>query len=335
MGLAIIALLPILCTVVHADIRSPSTEESLSSKTLGEVSEKTLPQQIREILGITYFSYFFGPGLHRDNLLFPPNQLGYPDNDGIYFQNQLSVRYKFSSNMAIDFQSRFKILVNNYTENAKFSPFRWEAPRIGLSGVLLSGETWSLAGAINTDFPYFFPEPFSGYQARRRTTLVTPGMFASLKIEPKNSRWSLFSVVSPRYFLYADRTVAEPQYINAGFLPGNKPELILSFQPTINYKVSVNTKLTLGTTLDYRKLVVSNWNAFDATLISNGNSKTWRLYAIPVNVGLTYKFSNEFTIFPFISAFPIAAQRVDAATGERATLLQTTAFGMWLSGTLF
>ena len=223
--LVTLALIPILFAEAHAETRAHSTEEVSTT----QESDKNLSDEIKKILGVTYFSYFFGPGLHPDNVEFYPNQLGYPDNDGIYFQNHISIRYKFSSNLALDFQSRFKLLMNNYTENPNFSPFRWEAPRIGVSGKLMSGNIWDLTGAVNTDFPYFLPAPFSGYQAQERKTLLTPGMFAALKIEPKESKWSIFSVVSPRYFFYADRNVAEPQYRGAGYIPQNKPELILSF----------------------------------------------------------------------------------------------------------
>ncbi len=314
---------------VRAEVKSPS------DGTVAGETTKSIGTRLKETFGITYFSYFFGPGLHTDNTSFYPNQLGLPDNDGIYFQNQLSFRYKFSSNIAIDFQSRFKTILNNYVENENFKHFRWETPRIGISGKLLSGEDWDLTGCVNTDFPYFFPSPFSGYQAEQRKILFTPGMFAAHRYEPKNSKWSFFTVVSPRYLFYSDSDVAEPQYYRSGFIPQNKPEVILSFQPTVNYKVGTYTKITLGTTLDYRKQVVSNWNVFNASLVTNGDSPAWRLNAVPVNLGITYTVSQALTIFPFISTFPIAIQRKDASTGEQASLLEATSFGMWLRGTVF
>ena len=87
--------------------------------------------------------------------------------------------------------------------------------------------------------------------------------------------------------------------------------------------------------MDYRKLVVSDWNCFDASLLTNGESTAWRLNAVPVNLGITYSFGPALTVFPFVTTFPIAAQRVDAATGEQASILEATAVGMWISGTLF
>jgi hypothetical protein len=296
---------------------------------------KSVTEELREILGITYFSTLFGPGLHPDQFAFFPNQLGNPDSDGVFLVNQVSFRFKFSKDLALDFQTRFKFNLNNYTQTGNFSHLRWEAPRIGLSGKLLTAGDWTLIGAVNTDFPYFLPPPLTVYQAVQRTVIFAPGMFASLRYEPKESKWSFFSVLSPRYFLYKDRNVAEPQNAAAGFLPQNKPELIIALQPTLNYALTPRLKFTLGTVIDYRKQVISNWNILDASIHANGSDPAWRLNAIPINLGVTYTFGPALTIFPYISTFPIAAQRVDVVTQKQATLLETTSVGMWISGTLF
>jgi hypothetical protein len=298
-------------------------------------TEKSTYDKLKEILGITYFTYFYGPGFHPATFNYNPNQLSLPENDGMYFQNQVSIRYKFSKNIALDFQTRFKVILNNSTNNPNFSNVRWETPRIGISGELISGNDWKLTGAINTDFPYFFPAPFTGYQSQQRKMIFTPGMFASLKYEPKNSKWSIFSVVSPRYLIYTDPDAAESQYYYSGYQPRNKPEVIIAFQPTANYKLSSVTNATIGTSIDYRKHVLSSWNIFNASIVTNGDSPAWRLNAIPLNVGITYKVSNSISLFPFVTCFPIAAQRVNAKTGQQSTLLETTSFAMWMYGTLF
>ena len=290
---------------------------------------------LKEKLGITYFSFFYGPGVHPDQLNYNPNQLGNPQNDGVYFQNQVSLRYKFSTHMAFDFQSRFNLILNNMAHSPNFSMLRWEAPRVGVSGKLASGEDWTLVGAINTDFPYYAPLPFSGYQAKNRTVILNPGMFANFQYNPKDSKWSVFSVINPRYFFYTNRNAAEPQMQLSGLIPQNKPELIISILPTVNYRLSPNSTLTVGTNIDYRKQVISSWNMFDASLISNGASKAWRFNAIPFNMGVTYTLSDSFILFPFISFYPIAIQRKDDTTGRQATFLEGTSIGMWLRGTLF
>ncbi|MEO5970384.1 MAG: hypothetical protein ABIQ95_10700 [Bdellovibrionia bacterium] len=301
-----------------------------------DIKEMESPiEKLKETFGITYFSYLNGPGLHPDSFLFSPNQLGRPANDGINFLNQLSLRYKFSKNLALDFQSRFYLLVNNYTENPNFKIFRWEAPRIGISGQLLSGDDWTLTGAVNTDFPYFLPSPFTGFQARERTTVLTPGMFAAFKYKPKGSRWSLFSVVSPRLFIYADRDAAEAQMVSSGFSSGNKADIILAFQPTLNYQISEKSSISVGTGIDYRKQVVSDWNIFYASSVLNGESKAWRLAALPLNVGVTFNISPQINLFPFISAYPIASQRYDVKKEKQAGFLESASFGMWISGTVF
>jgi hypothetical protein len=312
-----------------------STPSLTSTETTQLVENKSFFSTLKNTVGITYFSFLYGPGLHPDNTTISPNQLGKPENDGVSIQNQFSIRYKFSNNLALDFQNRFRVFLNNGTNSDSFSTVRWETPRIGLSGKLLYGDDWSLTGAVNTDFPYFLPTPLTGYQAQQRTVVFNPGMFASFRYDPKRSRWSLFSVVSPRFFFYSDRSAGEPQLKAAGFVPENKPEFIIAFQPTINYRLTENSKLTVGTSIDYRKQVISDWNIFNASLLSNGESDAWRLYAVPLNVGVSYAFSPAVTIFPFVSTYPIAIQRKDANTGTQASLLEVTSVGMWINGTIF
>lgn len=292
-----------------------------------------LLESLRGNVGITYFTFIYGPGIHPTKMQMSPNQLGKPENDGISAQNNISLRYKLSEKLALDFQNRFRIFFTNGADSPNFNVLRWEAPRIGLSGKLIYGDDWSLTGAINSDFPYFMPSPFTGYQAQKRTVIFNPGMFATFRYEPRQSRWSVFSVVSPRYFIYSDRNAGEEQMARAGSIP--KPDVIIALQPTVSYQLSQKMKLTMGTSIEYRKQTVSNWNIFDATLVSNGDSKAWRLYAIPITLGTSYTFSPAVTIFPFISTYPIAIQRKDANTGQQAGILEATSVGMWINGTVF
>ena len=125
----------------------PSTPSPIQS-TQTQETDKEISQRIKDVLGITYFTYFFGSGLHPDNFDCSPNQLGKPDNDGIYTQNQISIRYKFSKNIALDFQSRFKIIFNNYqSRNPNFNFFRWETPRIGIKNKIIVGIAIASNGA--------------------------------------------------------------------------------------------------------------------------------------------------------------------------------------------
>ncbi len=332
--IVLISLHFLFASFLHAATDQAVASRNQSTEQAGEAAE-TLSESIKKNLGVTYFFYFYGPGFHPDNRDINPNQLGLPENDGIFFQNQISFRYKFSNNLALDFQSRFKLILNNRIENPDYRVLRWETPRIGISGKLISGTEWTLIGAINTDFPYFFPAPFTGVQAQQRTILFAPGMFASLRYEPRESRWSFFSVLAPRFLLYENRAALDSQSKNSGYSAGNKPEFIIAFQPTLNYKLDTNTKLTIGTNIDYRKVVCSDWNIFRASLISNGEDPAWRFSAVPIYIGVTYAISSYLSIFPYISTFPIAAQRVDGRTGSQASILEATSIGMWMNGTLF
>ena len=63
-------------------------------------------------VGLSYFTFFNGPGLNPDNLDFCPNNLGKASNDGINTQNKVSLKWKFSKKFALDFQARFYLILN-------------------------------------------------------------------------------------------------------------------------------------------------------------------------------------------------------------------------------
>lgn len=292
--------------------------------------------QGRNLWGISYFSFFFGPGLAPHTFGFNPNQFGRQNNqEGVYFQNFVSFQWRgLSSLLALDLQTQFKIVLNNHTGQSHFQHFIWEAPRIGISGIFVHQPEWTLKGAINTNLPYWLPYPLSGYQSYKRTLILNPGLFAQLTYQPGGSRWSFFSVLTPRFFIYGNRQASEPQHRSAGYGGGNKPELSLAFSPTVNYRIGERTKLSLGSSVDYRKQVFSGWNPFQASLIANGPQKTWRLEPLPIIFGTTHTFSSQVTLFPFIGLYPIAAQRWDESRQRQASFLETASVGMWLSGHL-
>ena len=330
-------------TLSPVQVSGPSQKETplVVASSLKNDSPPLKPSVLQEVVsrfGLNYFSYFYGPGFHPSARYYSPNHLGKPGNDGLNFQNQVSFTYKFSKTFAFDFQLRFNVNVNDHrspteTQKRSFQAVRWETPRIGISGVLASGENWSLVGAVNTDIPYTFP--LAGYQAKQRTSLFSPGLFARYQWKPKNTRWSIFSVVTPRYFFYADKEAAEPQLTQSGLNPYNKPELIIAFQPTLNYRIGEKTYITAGASIDYRKQVISNWNPLKASLVSNGNSPAWRFSALPLSLGVTFAISSQVTLYPFIATYPIAIQRLDVNTGQQATFMQSTSIGMWMYGAIF
>ncbi len=301
-----------------------------------QITEDESLKKLKKSFGVTYFSFFYGPGLHPDSLFYSPNQFGKNEKFGLYFKNNLSLRFKFSENLAVDLQTRFNVFLTNQSEDPRFQIATWEAPRIGISGKLVGGKDWAITGAFNTDFPYFLPSPLSGFEVQQRQVIFNPGFFANFNWEPSGSRWSVFSVLSPRMFIYADRNAVEPNFLK-NYDPQNKPEFILSLQPTINYRLTDLVSLSLGTTIDYRKHVLSSWNPFKASLASNGNDPAWRLAPLNLYFGATFKVSPMLTIFPFIATYPIAEQRIDtsAAPGTPpASLLSTTSIGMWIRGTI-
>lgn len=304
---------------------------------LGDPQISRLPSlpRLQDNFAISYFSFFNGPGLDSDQLDMSPNHLGKPNQDGLNLLNQISIRYKVSPTLGIDFQNRLHWIVNNSSNNPQYQSLRWEAPRVGISGRLLSGNDWNVTGAFNTDFPYFLPSPLSGYQAKQRTILFNPGLFAGFQYQPKESRWSVYTVLQPRFFIYQDRNKAESQYFISGYQGSNKPELILAVQPTLNYQLTRPLQATFGAAVDYRKNVGSDWNPLQASLSTNGDSKAWRFAPLQMMLGVTYSPFPNMSFFPYIMTHPIAFQRVDVKTGKQATLLDSTSLGFWLRGTFF
>jgi hypothetical protein len=313
-------------TVQAASSPNPPNETS--------VQTELLPSWFKNI-GLGYFTFFDGPGLVPGTYEFTPNVLGKPMDDGLRLSNYVSVKYNLSPNLAIDLQMRIQWILNNAHHIEEFSPIRWQTPRIGISGKLLTGDNWSLTGAVNTDFPYFLPQPIGGgVAASYRTTLFNPGLFAKFAYVPKASRWSLFSLVMPRIFFYRDRNVAEPQLSRAGFSPTLKNEFIFDVAPSVNYALSSSTGLRLGTEFIYSKLILSNWNPLHATLNNSDlNSQAWRLAPVPLQLGLTHEMSKAFSVSVFMQTFPVAAQRV-RRDGSQASFSETASLGMWISGTL-
>lgn len=288
-----------------------------------------------ERLGVNYMSFFDGPGILTDDQSVTPNALGKPSDDGLVLMNNLSFKYELKKDFAIDFQARFHYVMNNGNDVEDFEPFRWQSPRLGISTTYFKTENSKLTGAFNTDLPYNFPKPFGGgYIAEERTTLATPGMFAKYTYAPSTSRWSIFSLVQPRYYIYKDRNVAEPQLNRAGYSPRLKNEFTLSFSPSVNYAWTDKFGSRVGTEIVYKKLVVSDWNPFNSTSKSaDPESKAWRVQPMPLQVGFTYMFSKMFELSTYVQGYPIGSQRIDRK-GNQATFEETVSAGAWISGVL-
>lgn len=285
---------------------------------------------------MSYLSFFDGPGVLTDNNSVSPNNMGKPSDDGLVLTNNVSFKYFLNSKYAIDFLTRTQWVTNNANDTEDFKSFRWNSPRLGISTTFLKTENGKLTGAFNTDLPYMLPEPFGGgYVASKRTTLLTPGFFAKYSWTPSYTRWSVFSLVQPRFYIYKDRHVAEPQLTRAGYSPELKNELTLSFSPSTNYSFTDRFGFRLGTEVVYKKLIISDWNPFNGTdKAADPDSKAWRLQALPIQTGFTYIFSKMFEVSTYIQGYPIGSQRVDRK-GNKATFEETVAVGAWISGTLF
>jgi len=286
--------------------------------------------------GASYMSFFDGPGITKGQHEITPNALGKPSDDGLIFNNNLTLKYNLKEDFALSLQLRTQVLTNNANQVDDFKNYRWQTPRVGISTTFFKTENSKLTGAFNTDLPYFFPEPFGGgFTARQRTTILTPGFFAQYTYLLPGSNWSIFSLVMPRFYFYEDRNKAEPQLSRAGYSPRLKNELNLSFNPSANYAFSDKLGFRLGTEIVYKKLIASGWNPFKATIRnSRPDSKLWVLSPIPIQTGLTYEFSKLFSLSTYIQGYPIGGQRIDRK-GNKASFEDTLSVGAWISGTIF
>lgn len=307
-------------------------QNNLSS---GSISNKA-DSSILKNFECNYLSFFDGPGILTDNQLVTPNAIGNPSDDGLMLNNNLSLKYFLNTDYALDFQARTQYVFNNGTKTEDFDAFRWQSPRFGISRTFLKTQNSKITGAINTDLPYFFPEPIGGgYIAERRTTIATPGFFGKYSWTPTTSRWSVFSLLQPRYYLYKDRHVAEEQYSRAGYAPELKNELTLSFSPSANYAISDKLGLRFGTEIIYKKLIASDWNILKGTVKSaDPKSKYWRLQPLPIQTGITYSFSKLFEVSTYIQGYPFANQRTNKS-GRQETFEKTVSVGAWISGKIF
>ena len=306
--------------------------QNYSSTQTNQITSSTFFQK----LSMSYMSFFDGPGLYQEEKNTTPNALGKPADDGLMLSNNISFKYFLNQKYALDFQARTNWVMNNATRSEDFKSWRWQSPRFGISTTFFKTENSKLTGAFNSDLPYYFPEPIGGgYIAEQRTTLATPGFFAKYTYQPLETKWSIFSLVQPRYYIYQDRNVAEPQYSRAGFSPQLKNELTLSFSPSANYAFTDKFSFRLGTEIIYKKLIASEWNPFNGTQrAADPDSKAWRLQALPIQTGLNYLFSKKFELSLFLQGYPFAEQRIDKL-GNQADFQDTISFGAWLSGTLF
>lgn len=321
-----------------SSVTVPAAENSPTGESRAELNTAVPERKLSDYFGMSYAIFFNGPGLNGNSST-SPNFIGRPANDGLFTSNTISFRFKLTKALALDLQTRSQFVFNDdrpaNRRRDNFEAFRWESPSLGVSGDIAKGETWSLRGAINSDFPYTLPSPFTGFTSQGRTTIATPGMFAQFRWKPLDSKWSVFSIVGPRMFIYEDRNAVEPQFIRGGRIAGNKREFDLWIRPALSYAATRLIDVSVGTSISYNKQVVSEWNPFNASVVQNGDGPEWRLDPMPLQVGSTLNISKELRVFTYVQGFPIERQRFDAVAKRQVAFADTVSAGVDLTGNLF
>jgi hypothetical protein len=285
---------------------SPAAAPAASVSELPKSGFEKATETISKYVGLTYFTFFDGPGV-GEPLGNPPGVLGRPSDSGLNFWTNLSLRGKISDRFAVDYQFRLQQVVTNELE------FRDQGGRLGISGTLLKGADWSLTGALNSDIPGV------GQIPSQRTLIVNPGLFASFNYRPQGSRWSVFSLVAPRFFFYRDADAMAQQDTAQGLLPGMKPQVALQFQPSINYAFNERHGARLGVMLDVRKQVA--WDSF-------------RRWFWPVDVGYTYSFSKRFNLYPHFRFSGPWDNSLRSSLGVNVPWTHTASVGLWINGVI-
>lgn len=290
----------------------------------GSASEATIKQSGFEKFlsgfGANYFTFIDGPGIGLPGNLPVDRNTGKAADSGINLWTNLSVRYKITESIGLDYQFRLQQVFDSTkaTEPA-FLTFRDQGGRIGISGTLLKGADWSLSGAFNTDVPGIGQIPTD------RTQIINPGLFSSFNYRKSGSKWSVYALVSPRVFIYKDNAALAAQDVT-----GVKPQVIFAATPSINYAISEKSGLRLGTTVDIRK----------------NTGQSFKRWFAPVEMGYTYKINKHFTFYPHIRfSTPLddglreeVAATLKAATGKNQVInpwTHTASVGLWINGVIF
>lgn len=260
--------------------------------------------------GMNYFTFWEGHSL--DDGKTAKNEQGGRLDDGLQMFNLVSTTYRINDRFGIDLQKRIEHIPITYRGDTKGgkdteASWRFQGLRLGISGKLLSGEKWSLRGAFNTDIP-----ELNGRDARYRTTILNPGLFAGLNYQ-FNDRWSLYTILSPRIFFYSDDTAVEPEWTAAKRSPGEKPRLILAASPSINYAINDIYGLRTGLDLSFRQFIESK-----PTYL-----KRWPTTA---SIGPTFAINKQLHLWTYVMAWPFDGKK---------THIETTSWGAWISGAIF
>jgi hypothetical protein len=229
------------------------------------------------------------------------------------FFNLISVKWKFSERFALDVQFRNQLVVTNQWE------LRHQGQRFGISGKLLKGEDWYVAGAVNTDIPL---AAIAGQIPTERTLLLNPGMWAVFEYAPAGSKWSAFALLQPRIWFYRNREALALQDIGNGGINA-KPEYTIYINPSVNYAATEKLGFRLGTTLEFSKNI--GWNSI-------------RRNYMPMEFGVTYELSKQFSVYTFlIASTPLDddLRRQQLQTANPPDWTKTASINLWLSGTLF
>ncbi len=301
-----------LAAPTKSAVSQPRLGTPSSGGTTSNTSTVSTGSSLTDYIGMNYFTFWSGPGLGAD-FYKSPSTSGRNDPDWMLWTN-LSVRAKFSKNLAFDAQFRLQQFLTNEFR------FLYQGVRLGVSGALLRLErpgyklVWS--GAVNTEMPGL------GQLATQRKLIANPGMFTSLTFRPTGSRFSLFALVSPRVWFYSDRVAMDEVSLSQGSRPGEKPQAVIALSPSINYDLTEKTALRTGVGLNFQK---------------NMNADSFRRWFLPVDFGVTHRFNSMLSIYPNVSfSGPWDDQlRKDLGAFPGSKWTDTISLGMWLNGTLF
>ncbi len=288
-----------------------ASEVAVEGQVKGELPQDQAEKKKPFPIGMDLNAFFAGPGLGAP-IEVAPDLNGLPSDTGLNFWNFISVKYRMTEKIALDVQFQNQVVVTNAWE------YRHQGQLFGISGELLSGENWELTGALNTVIPV---PGLLGQINQDRGLALNPGAFAFFRYKPADSRWSVFTLLTPRFFFYTDReALSEQDKISERGLDA-KPEYQIQINPTINYLFTEKVGGRFGVTIDYSKMV--GWSSM-------------RRNYMPIELGVTYDFTSDIQLYTYVwFSSPLDDGLREEQDAGNVPWWRSTSINLWLLAALF
>jgi len=276
----ILALLAPSAFAVTANVGIESIESQTEARI--EASEQTTDTGLGRYLGISYFGEATGPSIGSLNT--PTSTVHAADQYGEAVQmnlyNDLRLEYKTRKTFNVSVSTRFELLPfydptiideNGLPTEKKY--FNMLNSRVGLVGTLLdNGEGFTIESMFMAELPV-------SSVSSAQNMLVAPRVTLSPNYDLPNSRWTLGSTFIAQTFFYKGLSDANAGANDIYFYFGPYAYYKLGPKWSGTFQFNAETTHAFGASFDYSSFILQTTN---------------------VQLGMNYKFSQNFSINPYI-----------------------------------